>query len=121
MNGDVKKAHVHAFLQQSDNAYSKRTHNNRQFWIKADPDIDAWMLATGKVRDIFDLNSFVERHNNILPALQCLRQNMNVRVLESRCPVKKALDNRKGTGEEVNQQEVPLQTYWTTFKSWFSK
>ena len=80
MNGDVKKAHVHTFLQRRDNAYSKRTHNDRQFWIKADPDIDAWMLATGKVRDIFDLNSFVERHNNILPALQRLRQNMNVRV-----------------------------------------
>ena len=121
MNGDVKKAHVHTFLQRRDNANSKRTHSDRQFWIKADPDIDAWMLATGNVREVFDLNSFVERHNNILPALQHLRRNMNVRVLESRCPVKKALDNPHGTAEEVNQQEIPSQTYWTTFKSWFSK
>ena len=78
------------------------THNDRQFRLKADPKIDAYMWATGNVRDVFNLNSFVERHNNILPALQRMR--------------KKALDNVQGTSEQVHEPEMPSQTCWTSFR-----
>ena len=117
----MKKGDLHDFLQRRDNAKSKRTHNDREFWVKADPKTDAWMLATGKVRDVFDVDSFVQRHGNIVPALQRLRKALNVLVLESRCPVKKALNNAQGTAERVEEPEIPSQTYWTTFKSWFRK
>ena len=61
---DLKKTHVQSFLQRRDNAKIKRTHKDRQFWEKADLEIDAWMLATGNVREVFDLKSFVKRHTS---------------------------------------------------------
>ena len=120
---DLEKGHVHSFLQRRDNAKTKRTHKDRQFWEKADPEIDAWMLATGNVREVFDLKSFVKRHRDIFPKLQELRKTMNVLVLQSRCPVKEALDNvdKDTTDTTPAAAQVPSQTFWTTFKSWITK
>ena len=87
---DLKKGHLHSFIERKDWAQSKRTHADRQFWEKADPEIDAWMLATGRVREVFNIDNFVKRHPDILPALQQLRKDLNVLVLQSRCPVNRA-------------------------------
>ena len=119
---DLKKGHVHSFLQRRDNAKTKHTHKDRQFWEKADPEIDAWMLATGNVREVFDLKSFVKRHPNIFPKFQELRKTMNVLVLESRCPVKQALHNvDKDNTDTTVASQLSSQTLWTTFRSWISK
>jgi cobalamin biosynthesis protein CobT len=40
----LKKGHLHSFLQRRDRAQSRQTHADCQFWEKADPKIDAWML-----------------------------------------------------------------------------
>ena len=50
---DLRKSHLHSFLQRRDRAQSRQTNADRQFWEKADPEIDAWMLATGRVREVF--------------------------------------------------------------------
>ena len=80
------------------------------------------MLATGNVREVFDLKSFVKRHPNIFPKLPELRKTMNVLVLQSRCPVKQALDNvDKDNTDTTVAPQLSSQTFWTTLQSWISK
>jgi hypothetical protein len=97
---DLKKGHLHSFLQRRDRAQSRQTHADRQFWEKADPEIDAWMLATGRVREVFNIEHFVKRHPDIFPALQRLRKDLNVLVLQSRCPVNRALNANTNNDEQ---------------------
>ena len=95
-----------------------------QYQQKADPELDAWMLVTGKLRQVFDLNAFIKRHADIFVPLQQLRKKLNVLVLESRCPVNKALDsarNKAQTGNATERPEVQSQTFWTTVKSWIGQ
>jgi hypothetical protein len=88
---DLRKGNLHSFLQRRDRAQSRQTHADRQFWEKADPEIDAWMLATGRVREVFNIENFVKRHPDIFPAPQRLRKDLNVLVLQSRRPVNSIL------------------------------
>jgi len=96
-----------------------RDVRERHFWTKADPDIDAWMLATGSKRDAFDIKAFVDYEPDVVPHLTRLRKKLNVMALTSRCPVTRALKAKENPAGEEEQEEVPSQTYWTTMKKWF--
>lgn len=121
---NVKKGEVHCFTERMVKAQLKRTKEEKDFWTAPDPNIDAWMLTTGRKRDVFDLPKFVKENRNILDQVQSARKLISVLVLSSRCPINKAIQQleRSERGEEVNQErdeaEVPSQTYWTTIKKW---
>ena len=88
--------------------------------MKPDPMIDAWMLATGRHREVFNLETFVEQHPDIVHHLEQLRKTLNVRVLTSRCPVVEAL-RKKANPDEQRTDDAPQlssQTFWTTIKKW---
>jgi len=87
LNKNLERGHVHEFTERLRKAKMMRDIHERAFWVKADPDIDAWMLATGRKRDVFDIDGFVTREPNIIPDLQRLRKTLNVRVMADRCPV----------------------------------
>ena len=79
------------------------------------------MIVIGKVRPVFDMNAFVERHANVYSALQCIRQKVDVRVMKDRCPMHLALQttNQISGDEEQQVDEKPqlnLQTYLITTK-----
>ena len=118
------KAELHSFTTRRDRAQLKKTETDKQFWTRADPNIDAWMLLTGRNRDVFDINSFVQLNRDIVTEVQHTRKAVNVLVLTSRCPLNKALQRieRSERAEEEDEQqpqlEVPSQSYWTTFKNW---
>ena len=42
----------------------------RQFWVTADPQIDAWMLATGRCREVFRVQEVVGQFPDILDDLR---------------------------------------------------
>ena len=114
----VSKAHVHSFLERLRKAELKRTKGDEHFWTTADPWIDAWMILTGRKREVFDITSFVKQHPNISSDLRSLRPAAN---LSSRCPVAKEMNRQKreSEGETSHAQEteeVPSQTYWTVVK-----
>jgi hypothetical protein len=115
----VKKAHVRSFLERLRKAELKRTKEERDFWTKGDPEIDAWMIMTGRQREVFDVSVFVKQNPEILSHLQSIRARVNVLVLTSRCPIARemAKQRRKREGE-TNEREVPSQTYWTVVKKW---
>ena len=112
---------IHCMLQKLTCTLLQTTRKDQEFWMQADPDIDAWMLVTGRKRDVFDITTFVDQHRAIVPEVQNVRNIINVLVLMSRCPVTKALRDleRSERGEEpVSEPEVPSQSYWTTIKKW---
>jgi hypothetical protein len=79
------------------------------------------MLATGRVREVFNIENFVKMHPNIFPALERLRKDLNVLVLQSRCPVNRALNANTNNDEQRERPQLSSQTFWTTFKSWIGK
>ena len=52
-----QKADLYAFTERRCRAENKSTKEEREFWTKADPNIDAWMLVTGRKQDVFDISS----------------------------------------------------------------
>ena len=116
---DLQRGHVHSFTERIRQAKLMRDFRERYFWTKADPEIDAWMLATGRKRELFDIRAFVDHEPDILPHLTRVREKLNVLVLTSRCPVARALRVKENPAGEEEQQEVPSQTFWTTVKRWF--
>ena len=122
LNKNLERGHVHAFTERVRKAKMTRDVHERAFWVKADPDIDAWMLATGRKRDVFNIDGFVKREPNIIPDLHRLRKTLNVRVMADRCPVTVAINKRTiPETDEAKNDGPPLssQSYWTTFKSWW--
>ena len=107
---DLQKGDLYTFRERRCRANLKRNKEEREFWTKADPTIDAWMLVTGRKREVFDVSSFVQQHRDILPELKQVRNVVSVLILPSRCPVTKALNDL--------EPEIPSQSYWTTLKSW---
>ena len=50
------------------------------------------MIVTGRLRTVFDMETFVNRHSNaIKPYLQRVRRRVEVRVMQDRCPMLLAL------------------------------
>ena len=115
----LQKGHVPSFTERVRQAKLMRDFRDRNFWTKADPEIDAWMLATGRKRDVFEIKAFVDYEPDVLPPLVRLRKKLNVMVLTSRCPVARALKPEENPAGEEEQEEVPSQTFWTTVKKWF--
>ena len=74
-----------AFRTRMDNAHRKE----KDFWTKADPFIDTWILIFGQVREVFDLEAFVRAHPGIDEPLAELRRLVKRRVLHEDCPVVK--------------------------------
>ena len=72
-----------AFRQKMENASRKE----KDFWTKADPDIDTWLLIFGQVREIFHLESFVKKYPNVDGPLSDLRRIVRRQVLQEDCPV----------------------------------
>jgi hypothetical protein len=119
---DLQRGHVHSFTERVRQAKMRRDVKEQHFWVKADPEIDAWMLATNRKRDVFDIDAFVEYQPHILPHLKRLRQTLNVLVLTSRCLVTNALNKRMNhdADQETNDgPQLSSQSYWTTFKTWW--
>jgi hypothetical protein len=71
---DLQRGHVHSFTERVRQAKMTRDVKEQHFCVKADPEIDARMLATNRKRDVFDIDTFVEYQPDILPHLQRLRQ-----------------------------------------------
>ena len=78
---NLQRGHVHEFTEHVRKAKMMRDIHKHAFWVKADPDIDAWMLATGRKQDVLDIDAFVKREPNIIQDLQRLRKTLNVRVI----------------------------------------
>ena len=119
----VTKAHVHSFLERLRKAELRRSKDEQDFWTTPDPWIDAWMLLTGRKRDVFDITTFVNHRQGILRSFQSLRTAANLRVLSDRCPVAKEMERQKRqahgeTSQAEERQEVPSQSYWTVVKRW---
>lgn len=73
MHGKSSKAHVHSFIERLRKAELRRTMEEKPFWEKTDPEMDAWMLATGRVRDIFDAVKFVSIYAGVTLSVRPLR------------------------------------------------
>ena len=78
-----QKGEVHCFTERMVKAQLKSTKEEKDFWTAPDPNIDAWMLTTGRKRDVFDLPKFVKENRNILDQVQSARKLINVLVLSS--------------------------------------
>ena len=119
----VSKAHVHSFLERLRKAELKQSKRDQHFWTTSDPWIDAWMILTGRKREVFDKSSFVRQHPGISSHLQSLRPAANLLVLSSCCPVAREVQRQKResegeTSHAQEREEVPSQTYWTVVKRW---
>jgi hypothetical protein len=77
-HNSVTKAHVHSFLEHLRKAELKRMKEEHDFWTKANPEIDAWMIMTGRQQEVFDVSIFVKQNPQILPDLNSIRAKANV-------------------------------------------
>ena len=114
-HNSVTKARVHSFLERLRKAELKRTKQEHDFWTKADPEIDAWMIMTGRQREVFDVSIFVKQNPEILPHLKSKSRR-------SKCPSSyESLPYCKGDSKtdaergcetrEEEEEDVPSQTY----------
>lgn len=81
---DLQKGDLYTFRERRCRANLKRNKEEREFWTKADPTIDAWMLVTGQKREVFDVSCFVTQHRYILPELKQVHNVVSVLILPSR-------------------------------------
>ena len=88
--------------------------------MTANPEIDAWMIITGRKREVFDVSKFAEQNPDILPHLESIRKEANLLVLRSHCPIAKEIQRQEREGDTSKEEEceVPSQTYWTVVKKW---
>ena len=63
------------------------SRKEKDFWTKADPDIDTWLLIFEQVREVFNLESFVKNYPNVDVPLSDLRRIVRRQVLHEDCPV----------------------------------
>ena len=90
----LSRAHAASFISRRTNAERKRNREEKEFWTKADPEIDAWMIVTGRKREVFDIDLFVKRHENSIRVLKEVRAKVQVRVMADRCPVLQAVERK---------------------------
>ena len=103
----VSKAHAHSFLERLLQAELRRSKQEQDFWTTPDPWIDAWMLLTGRKREIFDIAAFVNHHPRISRSFQSLRSAANIRVLCDRCPVAREIERQRTKGKESPRGDKP--------------
>lgn len=126
---DLQRGDLWTFREQRRRAELRRNKKERDFWTQADPKIDAWMLITGRKREVFDVTSFAHQHPHSVGELERVRKIVNVLVLPSRCPVAMALADPEVEGGQNEDQEVDSQgeprrpqlssqSYWTKIKKW---
>ena len=88
---NLSRVHAASFISKLHKAERKRDKKERDFWTEPDPYTDAWMIVTGRLRTVFDMETFVNRHNNAIKYLQRVRRRVEVRVMQDRCPMLLAL------------------------------
>lgn len=59
-NERLCRVDARSFSSRRERAERRIDKTGRDFWTDADPEIDAWMIITGKVRPVFDMEAFVE-------------------------------------------------------------
>ena len=121
----TKKGHVYSFQERLRKAELRRTHEEKQFWVLADPFVDAWLLMLARKRDVFDIKKFAQKHPETTDDLNILRRTANVRVMPDRCPLSLAIEALGATDEDTNEGNSPrarprpgTQSYWTKINSW---
>ena len=126
------KALVHSFQERIRRAELRRTYQEKNFWVVADPTIDASLLMFGQKRDVFDMMAFVRKYPQSRGDLENLRKSTNVRVMPDRCPFSLAMEALQtpepndSDEEEIQLDEdgdparpqIPSQSYWTKIKTW---
>ena len=90
----LSRAHAASFISRRTNAERNRNREEKEFWTKADPEIDAWMIVTGRKREVFDIDLFVKRHENSIRVLKEVRAKVQLRVMADRCPVLQAVERK---------------------------
>ena len=125
----TKKGHVYTFQERLRQAELRRTHQEKQFWVVADPFVDAWLLMLVRKRDIFDMKRFAQKHAETGDDLNILRRTANVRVMPDRCPLSLTIgalrtmkshqiDEHQNEGNSARVRPRPRsQSYWTKIKS----
>ena len=128
---NLSKALVHSFRERIRRAELRRTYQ-KNFWVVADPTIDASLLMFGKKRDVFDMMTFVRKYPQSSGDLKNLRKSTNVRVMPDRCSFSLAmealqtLEPNDSNEEEIQldddgdpaRPQIPSQSYWTKIKTW---
>ena len=85
----------------------------------ADPEIDAWMLVTGRTRDVLDLEVFAKTYEKYVKLLLRIRKIVDVRVMPDKCPMRRTL--HKINGDDVDAEEVDVQLNFKTFTTTVKK
>ena len=115
----LSSVHVASFNRRRQQAERRLLRCEKDFWTMADPEIDAWMLVTGRTRDVFDLEAFAKTYGSeYLKLLLRIRKIVDVRVMPEKCPMQRML--QKINGDDVDAEEVDVQlnskTFTTTIK-----
>ena len=106
LNRDMtKKGHVYTFQERLRKSELRRTHQEKQFWVIADPFIDAWLLMLARKRDVFDMKNFAQKHPETGDNLNILRKTANVRVMADRCPFSLAIEATESHQSDADQNE----------------
>ena len=58
----LSRVHLASFNRRRQRAERRLLRCEKDFWTMADPEIDAWMLVTGRTRDVFDLEAFAKTY-----------------------------------------------------------
>jgi hypothetical protein len=66
--------------RRRDNAERRRDKSETDFWTKADPEIDAWMLVTGRTREVFDINAFAKMYEKHYPRADGAKRRARVLI-----------------------------------------
>ena len=99
-----------AFCERRDSAHKK----DKQFFTRPDPYVDAWMLITGRNREVFNLHEFVKMFPDVDKYIFPSRRMLKCRVMSDGCPILQAkqvlVAERKETAAERSaptQQSTP--------------
>ena len=80
----LSSVHVASFNRRRQRAERRLLRCEKDFWTMADPEIDAWMLVTGRTRDVFDLEAFAKTYGSeYLKLLLRIRKIVDVRVIDA--------------------------------------
>ncbi|CAB3992975.1 Hypothetical predicted protein [Paramuricea clavata] len=112
----LSRFHATSFTERRMKAERRRDKTEADFWRKADPEIDAWMLVTGKTRDVFDIDRFAKRHEKDYKTLLRVRAVVQVKVMKDRCPMFRAMEKINNPNKECEDVFLNSQTYFTTVR-----
>ena len=113
---NLSRYHAISFTERRMKAERRRDKTEADFWTKADPEIDAWMLVTGKTREVFDIDRFAKRHEKDYKTLLRVRAVVHVKIMKDRCPMFRAMEKINNPNKECEDVVLNSQTYFTTIR-----